>query len=152
MQSVEKRPYRIRSEDPEAKSRSHRGSGGPYPATLTRATPLELRYTSNSNPVVVSRADLKPHGRDNGPDPRLSTALAMTEAAYVEAKVRRRDISALPDPIWRRRVCRAARDLGTFGRRLVDHHSVHHLFLRYRRHIGLRGGRGDAEQLLRPLG
>jgi hypothetical protein len=88
------------------------------------------------------------------PAPRwcLSTAPAMTEVACVEAKGRRRDIPALPDPIRRRRVCRAARNVGNFGRRLVDHHSVHHLFLRYRRHIGLRGGRGDAEQLLRPLG
>ncbi len=32
---------------------------------------------------------------------RLSTALAMIEAAYVEAKRRRGDVSALPDPIRR---------------------------------------------------
>ena len=68
---------------------------------------------------------------------RLSTALAMTGALYVEARRRRGGVSALPDPIRRGWVCRAARSLGTFVRPLVDHHSIHHLFLRYRRHIGL---------------
>ena len=68
---------------------------------------------------------------------RLSTALAMMGAPYVEARRRRGGVSALPDPIRRGWVCRAARSLGTFVRPLVDHHSIHHLFLRCRRHIGL---------------
>ena len=68
---------------------------------------------------------------------RLSMVLAMTEAFYVKARLRRGGVSALPDPIRRGRVCRSARSLGNFGRRLVDHHGIHHLFLRCRRHIGL---------------
>ena len=44
----------------------------------------------DSNPVVVFCARLEPHGREQRPPTApLSTALAMTEAAYLEAKSRR---------------------------------------------------------------